>query len=172
MCSLPSSTRSISDFEASWEDGDFRSTSQRFDIKELIQKANSVDLLLIFKYYRLPIDAINKKVVCPFRQHKNGKEKTGSFFYYPETNSFNCYGCGIGGKVCNFISAMEDISKTEAMFKALKLFENDISDEYIYDIDITNNLSIMIDFSNFIRNNRFKHTDQTYSDFIENNMVM
>ena len=40
--------------------------------------------------------------LCPFHS-----EKSGSFFIYPQTQSFYCFGCGAGGDVITFIRRIE-----------------------------------------------------------------
>lgn len=38
------------------------------------------------------------KVLCPFH-----KEQNASFMVYPESNSFYCFGCGVGGDTIDFV---------------------------------------------------------------------
>ena len=40
---------------------------------------------------------------CPFHN-----EKTPSFYVYPDTQSFYCFGCGCGGEVITFIKKIEN----------------------------------------------------------------
>ena len=47
---------------------------------------------------------------CPFHS-----EKTPSFFVYPATNSFYCYGCGEGGDVITFVKKIENLEYMEAV---------------------------------------------------------
>ena len=42
-------------------------------------------------------------------------EKTPSFYVYPETQSFYCFGCGVGGDVITFIKKIESLSYPEAV---------------------------------------------------------
>ena len=48
--------------------------------------------------------------LCPFHN-----EKTGSFTVYPQTNSFYCFGCGVGGDVINFTMRIENLDYMEAV---------------------------------------------------------
>lgn len=48
--------------------------------------------------------------LCPFHN-----EKTPSFYVYPETQSYYCYGCGSGGDVITFIKNIENINYAEAV---------------------------------------------------------
>ncbi|MCH5298047.1 MAG: hypothetical protein J1E85_10330 [Ruminococcus sp.] len=49
---------------------------------------------------------------CPFHN-----EKTASFKLFENTNSFYCFGCGIGGDEINLVSKLFNISYYEAMKK-------------------------------------------------------
>ena len=48
--------------------------------------------------------------LCPFHS-----EKTPSFFVYPQTQSFYCFGCGAGGDVITFIRRIENLEYLEAV---------------------------------------------------------
>lgn len=48
--------------------------------------------------------------LCPFHN-----EKTPSFYVYPDTQSYYCYGCGNGGDVITFIKNIENIDYVEAI---------------------------------------------------------
>ena len=50
------------------------------------------------------------KGLCPFHG-----EKTPSFTVYPDTQSFYCFGCGVGGDVIGFIRKAENLDYTEAI---------------------------------------------------------
>ena len=98
-----------------------------------IEQANKSSLIEIFKFYNLNISAFNKKVCCPFStRHTGGMDNIPSFVFYPETNSFWCFGCKTGNKPCNFVSAMENVSVIAA---ATIIFDK----------------SFDLDFSNYIR---------------------
>jgi len=43
------------------------------------------------------------------------KEKTPSFFIYPDNNSFYCYGCNQGGDVINFVRLLYNFGFPEAV---------------------------------------------------------
>ena len=47
--------------------------------------------------------------LCPFHS-----EKTPSFFVYTQTNSFYCFGCGIGGDPIRFLALIEGIQYKDA----------------------------------------------------------
>ncbi len=48
--------------------------------------------------------------LCPFHG-----EKTPSFYIYPETQSYYCFGCGAGGDVITFIRTAENLSYADAV---------------------------------------------------------
>lgn len=52
----------------------------------------------------------NKKILCPFHN-----EKMASFVIYPATNSFNCFGCNVGGDVIRFIELYKGLEFKEAI---------------------------------------------------------
>ena len=91
MHDLSNITGPIDYGEESGEIGD-TSTSPKKPGQELIRRSNAVPIIQIFKMYKVRLDQFNRRTTCPFKHHKNGKESTPSFWYYPDTNSFNCYG--------------------------------------------------------------------------------
>ncbi len=48
--------------------------------------------------------------LCPFHN-----EKTPSFTVYPDTQSFYCFGCGVGGEIVTFIRRIENLDFAEAV---------------------------------------------------------
>jgi len=44
------------------------------------------------------------KAICPNKEHKGGEERTPSFFFSTETNTYNCFGCQVYGDAFDFIS--------------------------------------------------------------------
>lgn len=52
----------------------------------------------------------NFKALCPFHQ-----EKTPSFYVFPETQSFYCFGCGASGDAITFLMRTEQLSFREAL---------------------------------------------------------
>jgi DNA primase len=67
----------------------------------------------------------NNKGKCPIH-----KETNGSFYIYPETNSWYCYGCSNGGDVIEFIEKVENIDFIDALKKLtgeneIKFINND-----------------------------------------------
>lgn len=119
-------------------------------VKQTIDKANCANLLDIIHKYNLNIDIYNNKICCPFPFHKGGMERSASFYYYPNTNSFNCYGCKTGGGPVEFIEAYSNYDTTKYS-AALSIINNyAISNSII--IDKINNNSTYMEFSHLIRN--------------------
>jgi len=77
--------------------------------EEQIQQALAVPIESLINQ---PLRKSGKALVglCPFHQ-----EKTPSFFIYPESNSFYCYGCNQGGNVINFVRLLYSYSFKEAV---------------------------------------------------------
>lgn len=76
---------------------------------EMIQMALTVPIETIISQ---PLRKSGRALVglCPFHQ-----EKTPSFFIYPESHSFYCYGCGQGGNSINFVRLLYGYSFKEAV---------------------------------------------------------
>jgi DNA primase len=153
MRQLSNTTRPISSGEVSWEDGDITtSSSRKEEYKALIEKANSVPIIKLFNYYNLNISEINKQVTCPFPSHLGGREASASFKYYEETNTFFCFGCKKGVRPCDFVANMDDCSRRKAAAKILELLDPDEALLFSSE-NAEERLELMMDFSNFIREN-------------------
>lgn len=73
--------------------------SRRTDITELVRT-----------YVQLRRAGRMEKGLCPFHN-----EKTPSFYVYPETASFYCFGCGAGGDAITFIKLIQNLDYVEAV---------------------------------------------------------
>jgi len=127
------------------------STDDRDAIKLLIQRANTADLMTIFKSYGINFDGYGgrlTKICCPFPNHN---DRSPSFFYYAETNSFNCFGCGVGGKAVQLVSIMEGVSQEQA---AQKIIDNYYIDNNVVidNKDYFDRQTAILEFSSKIRN--------------------
>src|SRR5574337_99974 len=156
MCPISNTNGSTSNGETPGETGSAAMSFAGKDYyQELIDKANTVTIIKLFKLYGVRLDAYNRKVTCPFKSHKGGRERTGSFNYYPDTNSFYCFGCKIGGPHahgCEFVAAIDGITKVQAAYKILQLFESDVDEDNIYSAqDFEERLKIMMEFSDAVR---------------------
>src|ERR1019366_10125054 len=98
-----------------------RSSQNVAQIKQLIKQANSASLLSIMRHYGLKIDILSRKVICPFLNHQGGKESSASLWYYPETNSYWCFGCKSGTRAVDFIVSFEGVGRLQAARKILDL---------------------------------------------------
>lgn len=151
MRRISNSTGSDSGSEKSSDFGFAESdaSSKQF-YQELIAKANSVSLKSLFKIYGVYLDEHNRKCICPFPAHQ---DDSPSFIFYPETNSFFCFGCKTGTRPVNFVANMDDVSKVKAAFKILDLFDSE-TDFNNPGSKLTNHpekLEILIGFSDMIR---------------------
>ena len=65
---------------------------------------------VISSYVKLSRKGKNLVGLCPFHS-----EKSPSFFVYPQTQSFYCFGCGAGGDIITFLKKIENIEYIEAV---------------------------------------------------------
>ena len=77
-------------------------------IQELVAR-NDVESV-ISSYVPLRRRGRNLVGLCPFHG-----EKTASFTVYPETASFYCFGCHVGGDVITFIKQIESLEYMDAV---------------------------------------------------------
>ena len=80
---------------------------QRF-LDELIARSDIVDV--VSGYVALQRKGGNLFGLCPFHS-----EKTPSFYVYPDTQSFYCFGCGAGGDAITFAKKINSIDYPEAV---------------------------------------------------------
>ena len=65
---------------------------------------------ILGEYLKLRKSGANWNALCPFH-----KERSGSFYVYPGTASYYCFGCREHGDVFSFVMKMESISFPEAV---------------------------------------------------------
>ena len=65
---------------------------------------------VISPYVSLKRRGKNLVGLCPFHN-----EKTPSFTVYPESGSFYCFGCGVGGDVVTFVKLIENLDYIDAV---------------------------------------------------------
>jgi DNA primase len=58
----------------------------------------------------IPIAKNRLRGLCPFHDDSNP-----SFTVYIDTQSFYCFGCGIGGNVINFLKKIKNIDSAQAI---------------------------------------------------------
>ncbi len=65
---------------------------------------------IVGEYIKLRKSGANWSALCPFH-----KEKSGSFYLYPATSSYYCFGCHEHGDVFTFVMKMDNVSFPEAV---------------------------------------------------------
>lgn len=80
----------------------------RNDIERVREATDIVEL--IGSRIQLRKAGRNFKALCPFHQ-----EKTPSFYVFPETQSFYCFGCGASGDALTFLMRLEQLGFREAL---------------------------------------------------------
>jgi DNA primase len=65
---------------------------------------------IVGEYVKLRKSGANWSALCPFHQ-----EKSGSFYLYPGTASYYCFGCHEHGDVFSFVMKMDNLSFPEAV---------------------------------------------------------
>lgn len=88
---------------------------------EIKQIKAQLSIETILNHYQIKLNQ-NNHCKCPF--HKDDKP---NLRIYPETNTYNCFGCGKTGDAIQFIQDFEKCTKHEALKKAKTLIgENTI----------------------------------------------
>ena len=158
MRNLSSQTGSNSNSPPPSETGGFGGSFAGEDhYKELIDLANTVPLVKIFARYNIRCNESNYMIRCQFKSHKGGRENSGSFKYYHETNSFYCFGCKVGGSFAHashFVASMESVPLHKAAQKIIEIFRNelgDVDDDSLVSVDYNESLKIMLDLSETVR---------------------
>ena len=95
-------------------------------VDEILMRTSIEDL--ISSYVPLKRAASNYKGLCPFHS-----EKSPSFTVYPSSDSFYCFGCGMGGNAITFIREMEHLDYPDAIeFLAKRAGVTVVRDDYGY----------------------------------------
>lgn len=84
-------------------------------ITEKIKERLSIEDVL-GSYINIKKAGKNYTALCPFHT-----EDTPSFYIFPETQTYHCFGCGAHGDVINFIKEYENLNFMEALKKAASL---------------------------------------------------
>ncbi len=82
------------------------------EIQEIKQR---LSITTVLNNYNLKPNK-NHMLNCPFHDDTNASMKI-----YPNTNTFNCFGCGKNGDTIEFIQEKENCTKREALIKATEL---------------------------------------------------
>ncbi len=75
-----------------------------------VVKSQADIVRIVGEYVKLRKSGANWSALCPFH-----KEKSGSFYLYPATASYYCFGCHEHGDVFTFVQKMETLSFPEAV---------------------------------------------------------
>src|SRR5271165_5157449 len=145
-------------------------TDTKNDLNLLIKQANTADMITIFKSYGINFDGYGGrliKICCPLPNHN---DKSPSFYYYAETNSFNCFGCKRGGKAVQLVSIMEGIGSEQAAQKIVNNYYIDNNVEIDNNKNYFDRQTALLDFSSkirfFINNNSNDDTAIEYAEKI------
>jgi hypothetical protein len=125
---------------------------RRQQLAELIAKANTVPLPEVMRKYGFLVDQFNRKIACPFKFHQNGNERTASFWYYPDTNSFYCFGCKSSRSPSDFVALYDGVSRIKAASKIIESFASEVSDDWELSFNSTEHHDVVVAFSNSIQN--------------------
>lgn len=128
-----------------------------------INQANTIKLTNVCKHYGIEIGEFNKNIQCPFPFHNDNGP---SFYYYPNTNSFFCWGCKNGGGPVIFISLLESISKLEAANKLLGSFESEEIESQLFNKASEKN-DLYLYFSSTVRDFIKKDSSTKAIEFID-----
>lgn len=168
MRQISSTARPLSSSQASGEDRNDTATFAREGYQNIVEQANSISIKKIFAMYGLRLDESSRKTTCPFKSHKGGRESTASFYYYPDTNTYFCYGCRQGSQPTDFVMYMDSCNKVAAAKKILEHFYSDAEDICQIDRqDFSEKMEIMLQYSSAVRSFHLNHTDEKSFFFIE-----
>ncbi len=70
---------------------------------------------------------VKNQYICPLCNSGAGKNGTGAFTIYPETNSYYCYACGRGGDIFSLYSAVNHIDFKESADRLSEKYSVDFS---------------------------------------------
>lgn len=83
-------------------------------------KAKSLSNFLTRKGYSLKKVSESKYIsCCPFHDHD---DSTASFHVYEDTNTFNCFGCGRGGDIFDFVQLLDNVDFVEAKQRLMDFY--------------------------------------------------
>lgn len=132
------------------------------------------------------------RCVCPNPFHKNGGERTASFYFSDKGKFYKCFGCNISGDIFDFITLTEGIPWHDSVADLIKngsiSFENlQNASSAVSDIELANFIfDLNMDLSHNIRkylhsklntevysmeckwaDNVFKRIDETFAKLID-----
>lgn len=152
MQSLHDKSGSDGESTPSGKGGGFTDPSGRkVDLRSIVAQANTIPLTTILASYGQRVDEYNRRIRCPF--HKGGGERTPSFWVYPDTNTFHCFGCKVSGRPVEYVGIAESMNKLEAAFHIIEKWGCHINSANVV-IEQRNSYSekALLEFSDYIRN--------------------
>ncbi len=111
------------------------------DEVELIKQRADI-LEIVGEHIQLARSGSSFKGLCPFH-----KEKTPSFFVYPDTGTYFCFGCQARGDVFNWVMQTEGLDFKEALEKLAKRYNVTLNTKTFVKKDETSKLSAVLDES-------------------------
>ncbi|BED91666.1 MAG: DNA primase [Candidatus Improbicoccus pseudotrichonymphae] len=130
---------------------------------EKIKENNSI-YDVVSSYLSLKNKGRNFSANCPFHQ-----ERTPSFFVYPDSNSFYCFGCNTGGDVITFIRLIENLDYVEAVaFLAKRAGISIEENKDFYNFEPKKNIIYEINRKSavFFHSNLFKEKNKPALDYL------
>ncbi|MEB3024646.1 MULTISPECIES: DNA primase [unclassified Parvimonas] len=89
---------------------------------------------------------------CPFHS-----EKTPSFFLYPETNTFHCFGCGKHGDSISFIMEMDSLDYVSTLKKLAEKFGIELEYDNSFNTNNKKNLDKYYEINEFTARYYYKN---------------
>lgn len=111
------------------------------DEVELIKQRADI-LEIVGEQVQLTRSGSSFKGLCPFH-----KEKTPSFFVYPDTGTYFCFGCQARGDVFNWVMQTEGLDFKEALEKLAKKYNVTLNTKTFVKKDETSKLRAVLDES-------------------------
>lgn len=125
--------------------GDLR----RIATNAFVAHVNAIPLRIVMARYGYHINEQEKKTICPF--HSKGRERSASFFWYTNTNTFFCWGCKRSGDVIGFVAQHDNISRIEAAESIMTYHGQETGMSLDVKNSIRENLKPIMEFSDAIR---------------------
>ena len=119
----------------------------------LIAQGQTVDLSAVFQHYGIHLNRYCRSISCPFSSHQ---DRSPSFYFYPDTNSFYCFGCKKSGGPVQFVSLFRHVSREEAARQLLNNFEFEEIDSFGLS-ESREREDLHLKFSAIVRNFHQKH---------------
>lgn len=111
-------------------------------IEEIKEKADIISV--VSDYVSLKKSGRYYMGNCPFHS-----EKTPSFFLYPETNTFHCFGCGKHGDSISFIMEMDSLDYVSTLKKLAEKFGIELEYDNSFNTNNKKNLDKYYEINEF-----------------------